>query len=156
LIFTNPSYGTITLEEVIRIMKDFIAEDPDQSYKIVIGTDSQTSRKSTIFVSAIVLHRVGNGARFFFRKEIDKPNTNLQQRIYKETDMSLKLLSILKEHQIELLSNLPLEVHLDIGQEGDTRKFIKELVAWVTSVGYVAKIKPLSYGASSVADRFTS
>lgn len=156
MLFTSPTYGSLTLEEVINLMKEYIAEEPDQPYKIMIGTDSQTSRKATVFVSAIVLHRVGSGARFFFRKEMDKPNTILRQRIYKETDMSLKLVNILKEQQMELLTEYPLEIHLDIGQRGETRKLIKELVAWVTSVGYVAKIKPLSYGASNVADRFTS
>jgi predicted RNase H-related nuclease YkuK (DUF458 family) len=156
LIFTSPSYGKLTLYQVIEMMKCYIQEEPKHKYKIVIGTDSQTSKGATIFVSAVVLHRVGKGARFFFQKEVDKPNTNLYQRIYKETEMSLQLVSTLKEQKIELLSDWPLEIHLDIGQKGETRKFIKELVAWVTSVGYVAKIKPQSYGASYVADRFTS
>jgi len=53
------------------------------------------------------------------------------------------------------LVDLPIEIHIDIGQRGETRAMIQEVVGWVTSVGYTVKIKPYSYGASSVADRLT-
>jgi len=48
-----------------------------------------------------------------------------------------------------------LEIHIDVGKQGPTREMIKEVVGMVTGSGYVAKTKPDSWGASSVADKHT-
>ena len=48
-----------------------------------------------------------------------------------------------------------LEIHIDVGEHGDTRDMIKEVVGMVTGNGYVAKTKPEAYGASYVADKHT-
>ncbi|MBO8172667.1 MAG: ribonuclease H-like YkuK family protein [Bacillaceae bacterium] len=154
--FISPTVGRLSLEAFSRNIKSYLEQDPKAQYKVVIGTDSQTSQKSTLFVTAFIIHRVGKGARFYFRRHREKPIHDLRYRIYKETEISLKTMEELKAHGItELLADWPVEVHLDIGQRGDTRKLIQEVVGWVTSVGYIAKIKPNSYGASAVADRFT-
>lgn len=156
MFFTSPTLGILTLAQMTDHIKQFLQEDPQATYKIVIGTDSQTTNRTTLFVSALIIHRVGKGARFFFGKKKSKPIFDLRYRIYKETELSLNLIDVLNENKItDLVAEWPIEIHLDIGQQGETRKLIKEVVGWVTAVGYVAKIKPNSYGASSVADRFT-
>lgn len=155
--FTSPTWGKLSLEEMTDKIKSFLSEEHDVEYKIVIGTDSQTSKKGTLFVSALIVHRVGKGAIFFFRKVRTKPLHDLRYRIYKETELSLALMEYFRNEGVaDLLSAWPIEIHIDIGQQGETKKLIKEIVGWVTSVGYIAKIKPSSYGASSVADRFTN
>jgi predicted RNase H-related nuclease YkuK (DUF458 family) len=53
------------------------------------------------------------------------------------------------------LAHLDLEIHLDVGQEGATKSLIREVVGMVTGSGFDAKIKPESYGASAVADKYT-
>ena len=154
--FISPTAGKVTIEQVTHIIEDYTKEDPKGTYRIVIGTDSQTSRKTTQFVTALIIHRVGKGARIFYRKVKQKPIHELRHRIYKETEMSLELMESLKnEGFAELLETWPIEIHLDVGKQGETRKVIQEVVGWVTSVGYIARIKPDSYGASSVADRYT-
>ncbi|HZG75049.1 MAG TPA: ribonuclease H-like YkuK family protein, partial [Paenibacillus sp.] len=118
---------------------------------------SHTTNQSTTFVSAVVVHRVGKGARFYFRKQRQKPMFDLRHRIYKETELSLALVDTLNAKGMSaLLTDWPLEIHIDIGQQGETKALITEIKGWVTSVGYVARIKPESFGASAVADRFTS
>lgn len=47
------------------------------------------------------------------------------------------------------------EIHIDVGALGPTREMIKEVVGMVTGNGFVAKTKPESWGASSVADKHT-
>ncbi|GAA0348533.1 ribonuclease H-like YkuK family protein [Bacillus horti] len=153
----SPTFGPISLSEASAQIQSFIQEDPEASYKVIIGTDSQTTKKHTLFVSALIIRRVGKGARFFYTKQRHKAMPNLRHRIYKETELSLAFIdSLKKEGVFQLLASWPLEVHLDIGQEGETRVLIQEVVGWVTAVGYQAIIKPFSFGASSVADRFTS
>jgi predicted RNase H-related nuclease YkuK (DUF458 family) len=52
-------------------------------------------------------------------------------------------------------SDVELEIHLDIGPDGETRDLIREIVGMVMGSGFNAKIKPDAYAASSVADRYT-
>lgn len=154
--FISPTWGTMTLETVTANIQSYLQEDKLAHYKLVIGTDSHTNAKHTFFVSAIIIHRIGKGARFFFRKTKSPRIPDLRYRIYKETELSLSLIELLKKQGItDLIAHWPIEIHIDIGQQGETRKLIQEIVGWVTSVGYTAKIKPYSFGASSVADRFT-
>ncbi|MBQ1294282.1 MAG: hypothetical protein IIY21_09600, partial [Clostridiales bacterium] len=47
------------------------------------------------------------------------------------------------------------QIHCDIGRSGKTNVLIKEVVSWVTSQGYVCLIKPDSYAASGIADKYS-
>lgn len=157
MYFISPTWGKMTLAEVSENLQSYLQEDTKAAYKIIIGTDSQTTHKHTVFVSAFVIHRIGKGARFYFCKEKHPPIPDLRYRIYRETSLSLDLIELLKQNGINrMVAEWPIEVHLDIGQKGETKALIQEIVGWVTSVGYEAIIKPNSFGASSVADRFTS
>lgn len=154
--FYHPRKGKCSLESVLIQIRDYMQEMPNAEYKVVIGTDSQTRTYETIFVTAIIIQRIGKGALFFYTKNRHKAIKDLRYRIYQETEYSLKCVELFKQHGFfSFIQHLPMEIHLDVGQQGDTRKLIQEVVGWVTSIGYQAKIKPESYAASAVADRFT-
>ncbi len=73
LDFFSPSFGKVGSSQMVENISDFIKEDPLSFYRVVIGTDSQVHKingKSEIdFVTAVVVHRQGRGARYFWRKE---------------------------------------------------------------------------------------
>jgi hypothetical protein len=159
--FISPSKGILSIPQVIKEVVNFVQEEPGGFYRLVIGTDSQTrlvDGKSEIsFVSAIVIHRMGKGARYFWKKEKIFRKPVLREKIYTETLMSLDL----AERMVPLLrqavspARYDLEIHIDVGSLGPTREMIREVVGMVSGSGYVAKTKPESWGASSVADRHT-
>ena len=150
------------MEKVISEIEDFINEEPRSFYRLVIGSDSQTKAingKAEInFVTAIVVHRRGRGARYFWKKEKKYVKVPvLRDKIYTETTMSLE---IAEEFVPELRKRISpakydLEIHIDVGPLGPTREMIREVVGMVNGNGYVAKTKPESWGASSVADKHT-
>lgn len=154
--FSSPSLGKISIERVFEDINSFIHQSPQDRYKIIVGTDSMT-RNETTFVSAIVIHRLGKGARYYYRKESRRHINSLRQRIFYETALSLEVSTHLKEFLAtsSLLERVNLEIHVDIGNNGKTRDLIREIVGMVTGSGLVAKIKPNSFGASKVADRHT-
>ena len=51
--------------------------------------------------------------------------------------------------------DLDLEIHLDVGEKGQTKDLIREVVGMVVGSGFDARIKPDSFGASKVADKYT-
>ncbi len=52
-------------------------------------------------------------------------------------------------------ADLNVEIHLDVGENGQTRDLIREVVGMVVGSGFDARIKPDSYGAMTVADKYT-
>jgi hypothetical protein len=46
-------------------------------------------------------------------------------------------------------------IHADIGENGQTRDMIKELTGMIIGNGFEPKIKPESYVASSLADKYS-
>lgn len=158
--FRSPSRGVISKSQMVADIASFVDEEPGLFYRLVIGTDSQTRRingKSEIdFVSAIVVHRIGRGARYYWRKEKLKGKEQLlRDKIYTETLMSLDVAQSVVPQIRKLISPIKydLEIHIDVGPLGPTREMIREVVGMVNGNGFIAKTKPESWGASSVADK---
>lgn len=133
----------------------FLEEDPDAEYKLIVGSDSQ-AREQVCFVTAVVVHRLGKGGRYYYSKTHVAKMPSLKQRIFYEAHLSLDVASRLAaEIARNGHSDLNIEIHLDVGKNGETRALIKDLVAEIVGNGFSAKIKPESYGASQVADKHT-
>jgi len=161
-MFISPSLGVISSKRMISEIVKFIKQDSKNYYRLVIGTDSQVKKLNGVsecdYVTAVIIHRIGQGARYFWRKEKVKMLPVLRDKIYKETMMSLKTAESLVPEirkSINGSGRYELEIHIDVGQLGPTRDMIKEVVGMVTGSGYIAKTKPDSWGASSVADKHT-
>lgn len=159
--FYSPTKGSLTLGKIIIEITSFIDEDPRSFYSVVIGSDSQVKHNNGIkecdYVTAIIVHRRGAGARYFWKKEKVMKVPVLHEKIYHETVKSLdtaqQLIPFLRERISDEKYNF--EIHIDVGSIGKTREMIKEVVGMVNGNGFVAKTKPESWGASSVADKHT-
>ncbi|MDD5710691.1 MAG: ribonuclease H-like YkuK family protein [Candidatus Colwellbacteria bacterium] len=133
----------------------FMNADSARSYKVTIGTDSLLyADKSADFVTAVVVHRIGNGGRYFWRRASFGNFYTLRDRILKEVLVSLDLAKLVIE-QLRDIGNtaFDLEIHVDAGEKGDTRQMIQELVGIIRANNFEARTKPQSYAASCVADR---
>ncbi|HUD19369.1 MAG TPA: ribonuclease H-like YkuK family protein [Patescibacteria group bacterium] len=156
-MFQSPTYGALTLPQIRERILDFLKKDPKKEYHIVIGTDSQPHNGSGVdFVTAVVVHRVGMGGIYFWKRVVNKKHYVLRQRMYEEATMSLDMAeTVLTLFQKDGITKYDLEIHVDIGTVGDTRDMIAEIVGMVRGSGYAVKTKPESYAASKVADRYT-
>jgi hypothetical protein len=170
LQFNSPSRGKINFSDVIYTLADYMEESDKEKYRLIVGTDSRTNNlvnnHKVDFITAIVIHRLGRGGRYFWRKETKENIHTLRQKIYEETNLSLamaqKLINAFNNYLENTKKNFSpeapkyeLEIHVDIGQEGPTREMIKEIVGMVNGYGFLARTKPEAYGASKVADKHT-
>ncbi len=156
-MFQSPTYGELALGQVREKILTFLAKEPGKKYQIVVGTDSQPHNGSGVdFVTAIVVHCLGTGGIYFWRRTVHKKHYVLRQRMYEEATISLDtaetVISLLKNDGI---TKYDIEIHVDIGTHGDTREMIQEIVGMIVGSGYQVKTKPDSYAASKVADRYT-
>lgn len=169
-LFTSQTYGQVSTEQMIQIIRTYLDEDPEQQYSLVIGTDShekngfESGESVLTIVTAVTIHRDHVGGIYFYKKKT-LPNlgkeaskkSKIKNKIYQETIQSLDFASyFVPLLQQTLNGHFPrLEIHIDVGERGETRDMIKEVVGMVTGSGYEARIKPDSFGASNVADKHT-
>lgn len=153
MYFISPTKGAMSFNAMFEDICNFMNDDPESPYKLIVGSDSQT-RTEVCFVTAVVIHRLGKGGRYFFTRQHIKKMPSLKQRIFYEAHLSLDVASKIAAKISENgFSDLNVEIHLDIGRNGKTRSFIRDLVLEVAGNGFAAKIKPDAYGASQVADK---
>lgn len=152
--FRSPTLGQLDFDQMMQeILKTLL--ESTEPVKLIVGTDSHM-RDEVLFVTAVVLHRVGKGARYFYSKHRHRKMSSLRQRIFYETAQSLSLAARLADALAEAGAPHPdVEIHCDVGHEGDTRELIRQVTGMITGSGFDAKIKPESYGASKVADKHT-
>lgn len=144
----------ISSKRLFQEIKDFILKDSRYQYKILIGTDSEVFNSQVEFISVIVVHRVGNGARYFWRKEIHYKISSLKERLWDEAILSLNLgQEIFRKITNNDFPEVSLEIHLDLGYGGQSSSSIKEIINLIKGHGFDVKIKPESYAASKIADR---
>ena len=164
--FFNPTRGNLTIDGVIDELFGYMAESPEKFYDVIVGCDS-SSEEEPNFPVAIVVLRKGEGGRFFLKKIKYPPSAkkrfvNWKMRILEEVLLSCQLALFLKEKEAEKAESLTSSfnyqlryIHADVGENGQTRDMIKEVTGLIRGNGFEPKIKPESYVASVVADRYT-
>ena len=157
--FLRPNGEKVNINDIARIGAEYIRENPYAEYEITVGTDSQNFSRTKI-VTVIAFCRKGHGGIFFYNVDYIKRIDNLRLKIYQETQDSLELadnlLSALDNTSIDINElNIHFQIHCDVGRNGATNALVQEIVGWVHSLGYDCCIKPESYAASAVANRFS-
>ena len=84
MTFTSPTRGRLDFDTLFYDIINYMQEAPDSRYRVIIGTDSQFAEE-TCFVTAIIVHREGKGARYYYTREKERVGRSLRQRIYYET-----------------------------------------------------------------------
>lgn len=162
ILFNNSEKNGITFNDIIVYIKSFLEEDEKGQYKLTIGTDSEVRRDKNSLVyleliTAIVIYKKGYGGRYFWRKKRVKNVKTLREKIYQEVFLSIEtaqyLVPELKARLNGASTRYDLEIHIDVGEKGESRTMIREVVGLVSGNGFIAKTKPDSYAASNVADR---
>lgn len=167
LSFFNTTSRNLKFEDVTDYILKFIKKDPRGIYTLAIGTDSQVKNDCTVFISAIMIYRLGKGAWGCMSKySTTRRITNLREKISIETFLTQQIAYMFEKEFLDCVIDIILpyidkgaefhhEVHIDIGRKGDTKKLIKEMTSYFAGMGFETKIKPDSYVASGYADRYT-
>jgi len=157
--FYSPTKGRLLMSEVVKEIISYIREKPDMFYDVIVGCDSSSSDLPEFPVAVVVL-RKGAGGRFFLKKISygNKKFYHWKTRILQEILLSCELALTLKEDLLNKAKGLDYEfryIHADIGEQGETKEMIKEVVGIIKGNGFEPKLKPESFAASNVADRYT-
>lgn len=167
-LFNASDHGSLGLGALVEDIAGFISADPARKYRVVIGTDSPGT-KQVEFITAVVVHRVGKGGRYWWYRSPLQTMHSRRVRILGEVLQSIEVAEMLapalRTHPLvanyfapvgaQWQFGIPLEIHVDVGENGATKDMIQEVVGMVKGNGFEPKIKPDSFGASAIADRHT-
>lgn len=160
--FYNPTRGNLTFDEVAQEIISWMQERQEKSYEIIVGCDS-SSGEDPHFPVAVVVLRHQEGGRFFLKKIHYSSMIfgNWRQRILQEVLLSCELALMMRERLQQLAQEFPhlnyqfRYIHADVGESGQTKDMVREVVGLIRGNGFEPKIKPESYAASVVADRYS-
>ena len=166
-IFRTGDGKTVSYAGMVSLIANYIKRNPDADYEITVGTDSQ-NHEATKIVEVIAVCCIGHGGIFFYHVDyIDRIN-DLRQKIYEETSRSLENAhGLLDEIYLQIVENdeefdldklnIHFVVHCDIGRsrKSKTRVLVQEIMGWVEAEGFECVIKPDSYTASGIANKFS-
>lgn len=160
--FRNAHGQVMSFFNIANRIKEWINEEPDKDYVIAIGTDSQSYDEAKVVV-AITVHRLHSGGIFFIKSMRHKTfgKNQLHEKLYTETQLSLDTTELLLEEFFDIdfditeMENIHLKIHIDVGKNGPTKEYIRELEGWIRAMGYDTEIKPDSYAASYIADKYS-
>lgn len=140
-------------------VKAFIKETTPET-AVYVGCDSarffnKDRVRMVAYVTVVVIHFDGNrGAKVFKQVDIQRDygslHTRLMNEVYYATNLAYEL--------IEVVGERPFEIHLDINPNPRHKSSIavKEAIGYVKGMlGIDAKLKPDSFAALAVADRYT-
>ncbi|QQG44586.1 MAG: ribonuclease H-like YkuK family protein [Candidatus Roizmanbacteria bacterium] len=156
-MYQSPTHGKVTLEQLEKIISEYMAKDKKAKYQVIVGSDSQKTKSGAYdFVTALIVHRIGNGGIYFWKRDVIDKKMGLKERIYLEATNSLQASeNFVSFFKLNGISKYDIQIHVDIGHNGQTREMINEVVGMIRGSGYDIKIKPDSFGASKVADKYT-
>ncbi len=165
--FFNSSMKRISFIDVFSNILSFVKHDPRGIYTLAIGTDSQVKTDCTVFISAIMIYRKGEGAwGCMSRYRTARRIMNIREKISIETFLTQQIACMFNPKILDEIINIILpyidygaefhhEVHIDIGNNGSSKRLINEMTSYFAGMGFEPKIKPDSYVASSYANRYT-
>lgn len=138
-------------------IKEVIVNSSEDS-SVYIGADSKVYSNNGVsmvaYVTVVILHYgTSRGARIFKSHRIDKHYGEIRTRLMSEvTDAISAALEI-----SSVIGDRGFEIHLDINRDEryKSAKLVREATGYVLgTLGFEPKLKPDSFAASSVADRY--
>lgn len=168
----SPTKGKLNIGQVAKEIVNYIDKATlGDEIQIIVGTDSQNF-SDTKMVNVVAVRRVGKGGIFFYNINRMDKITNIKDKLYTETSLSLSLANclvdsltdILGDNAVDLMNGndpsirghkISFGIHVDAGYNGPTKAVISEITSWVNACGYDVAVKPESFVASSIADKYS-
>ncbi len=149
----------LIINDVNLYIKHHLEKYVGEEFNIYVGSDSQNTNRSTVYATAIILHRVGSGAHVIFHKENVKKMPDRYKRLWGEAERSIKVAEVLRNGTTEKLikkfqpEGIIIDLDFNSNPRWDSYKVLKAAQGYVTGMGYKVRAKPESWRSVYAADR---
>jgi len=142
-----PTGANVNIKEIFELIA---AKDCE----IYVGADTNPSRIPVVMAISIALLKHNEYAKYFYirLKPWQNKKPTLQQRLQHEVVAACYVANQIRE----VLPHRKIIVHADINPDIRTPsgKFAKQLKNYIVGYGFGAAIKPMSWAASCIADKY--
>lgn len=135
--------------DLAKYTKKYLEANKDYDVKIYLGCDSQTKADKTTYATTLVFHVESSGCHIIYKKEVVPVIRDMWNRLWKETELSVKAALYLRENGIEI-NTIDLDYNIDPIHESN--RLVKAAVGYVESLGFKARVKPELLPAVYAAD----
>lgn len=129
--------------------KRYLEANKGYKVKMYLGCDSQTKADKTTYATTLVFHVESSGCHIIYKKEVVPVIRDMWNRLWKETELSVKAALYLRENGIEI-DTIDLDYNID--PIHDSNRLVKAAVGYVESLGFKARVKPELLPAVYAAD----
>lgn len=149
----------LEIKDVNLYIKHHLEKFPREPFNIFVGSDSQNTPKSTVYATAIILHRIGSGAHVIFHKEQIKKITDRYKRLWGEAERSVNCAEVLRDGTTEKLikwsqpEGIIIDLDFNSNPRWDSYKVLAAATGYVKGMGYKVRAKPESWRSVYAADR---
>ena len=136
--------------DIRTVLSPYTASD---DLNIHIGTDAQKGGgKFTNFVVCICVHEIGRGGRVFYLKFKNILVSNLWEKLYNETMLSLQVAVELTEIYPELRQRILVHVDANPDKRYASSDHVQALAGMIVGYGFKHILKPDAWASSHAAD----
>ena len=135
--------------DLAKYTKEYLDTNKDYNVKMYLGCDSQTKADKTTYATTLVFHVESSGCHIIYKKEVVPVIRDMWNRLWKETEFSVKAALYLRENGIEI-DTIDLDYNID--PIHDSNRLVKAAVGYVESLGFKARVKPELLPAVYAAD----
>ena len=135
--------------DLAKYTKEYLEANKDYDVKMYLGCDSQTKADKTTYATTLVFHVESSGCHIIYKKEVVPVIRDMWNRLWKETELSVKAALYLRENGIEI-NTIDLDYNIDPIHESN--RLVKAAVGYVESLGFKARVKPELLPAVYAAD----
>lgn len=109
--------------------------------EIHIGTDSQTRKRDTVYVTVIAYRYGTRGVHYIYTKSRVKKIKDLWTRLWKEAELSIESAEWLTS-KINVRVEIEIDMDYSPSKKFDSNKLVSSARGWAQSLGYKVNIKP--------------
>lgn len=134
--------------DLVQYIKDYLMTH--NNIQILVGSDSQNTKKVTSYATVVVLYNPGHGGHVLYEKSTTPKERTRNVRLMNEVWKSVETAELIKN------AGLPKPAYIDIDINPSARfkssEVFKSAVGLVEGMGYVCRYKTLGQVASCCAD----
>lgn len=141
-----------TVDDLSNYLRKKIKKLNDDSYKVVVGTDSQVYRDYTLYAVAVCLYDIGNGCHVVYSKEkVYDQKERLSDRLWGEVVRTVEVADYLRSE----IAKIDVLTHFDVNNNSKfkSNQIYDAATGYAEGAGFEWKGKPESWAATCAADR---
>ena len=147
----NLQFKSLSNHSVILDVKEYIQKiiEENEDVKIYVGTDSQNSRRNSVYATVIVMHYGNHGAHALYSKELIPKIRDRYTRLWGEVERSIEVANMVRDLGFNI-QNIDLDFNEDPKYNSNT--VLRAAIGYVEASGYEARWKPFNAFSVRCAD----